>query len=217
MKKQKEKIPPLAPPKANNKRTMPDVNEICGEDYIDVDGVLCRMQKATGVKSFKKLGEVLGVTSQAIGNSKARKSISLALLTLCTAQTGVSLDYLVFGKESEVVTPSLVVRKGVVKAPISLHQGWIENSLNIPSCNLRSHLSGNRIYLVDTSDNHHKINSSGNYLMMVGGQTEIRQCSVSVSGKDVSIQGEPKPFTPAEAQSLKIIGKVVWEGRPTEA
>lgn len=65
---------------------------------MNVDDVLLRMRKIYAVETNKKLGELLGLKESSISNWKSR-GIPSDMLFRVVSEKGVSLDWLVYGKE----------------------------------------------------------------------------------------------------------------------
>ncbi|MEJ1341203.1 MAG: helix-turn-helix domain-containing protein [Candidatus Sedimenticola sp. (ex Thyasira tokunagai)] len=67
----------------------------------DIDKILKRVTEICGARSDSAVAKELGVTPQAIGNTRRRGTIPYEKLCLFAEQHEVSLDYLLLGKGGE--------------------------------------------------------------------------------------------------------------------
>ena len=83
----------------------------------NVDEVLERMMKATGMKSQIALAKVLHVGNSTLSNWKARKRIPTAPLIYISQKFHVSYDWLLTGKEEAKKEPTLITKEDVLMYP----------------------------------------------------------------------------------------------------
>lgn len=179
---------------------------------MDVPACLDRMITGAGLKSLADLADFLGISSQALGNSKTRKSISLPALMYYRDKTGDSLDYLVYGiKQKYKSLKPLISKKGHTTSPIGLTDWWVAQTLRIPATNLCYHVDiDGSILLVDTNDTAKKI-TDGTYVLEVAGSVSVRTFKLKVDGS-ATIVGEKDGISKETLAQLTVLGRLVWKG-----
>ncbi len=205
-------------------------------DYgFNIEDVLGRMMVATRSRSLSKMGELLGLSINALGQSKQRGSIALTTLLKCQRlafEMGneVTLDYLVHGdgeivirdvnekpRDERYASIRLLARLSTEPpTTVLFDKEWLSTWMKVKSFDsLLQIITFDRIYIIDT--NERIIKDGGLYVFgWIDGEehssvTTIRRCKRNLAG-DITIAGEEGVQTQESLGKIGIIGRVIWSG-----
>lgn len=181
-------------------------------ESIDVGAVLDRIVDAAELKNVSELAKKMGLTSQTLSQARDRKMLSLAFVLQAKKLTEKSLDYLIYGMESELRKDEevenenkyLVIKRiggGTVKVLAELLRRGIAAS------DLIAFVIEGRLYVIDTSD---RVVTSGVFAFGDKERPAIRKCCQQIDGS-VLVDGEANQQTEEDLSRYGIIGRVVLQ------
>jgi len=183
-----------------------------GGVILDAGAILKRMLKIAALETVIALAAKLGCSPQALGNSKARKSISFALLLQFCGIYDVTMEYLLYGIKLSLVQPSAALPgEKYLMSPIGIDPGFIQSVYRLQTDNLRWFVDGNNVfYLIDVSTK--SIKSNGKFLICGNDYANVFDCKRLIDGS-VMIEGEQQPLSIDDLQRhVTILGQAVWSG-----
>ena len=183
-----------------------------GGVILDTKAIIKRMLEIAQLDTVLKLAEKLGCSAQALGNSKARKSISLALLLKFCDIYDVNVEYVLYGIKLPLVQPSAALPgEKYLMSPIGIDPGFIKSSYRLESDNLRWFVGGNNVfYLVDMSTK--SIATNGKFLIFGNDYSDVLECKRMIDGS-IQVEGEQQTLSHDDLQRhVTILGKAVWSG-----
>lgn len=187
---------------------------------LDVQAVLGRMSIALGAENITQLAEMLGLSQNALSQTKYRGSIALPLLLKCVEKAGagkVTLDYLVYGDDNKKndITDAVnseetseyidvkIVREGVLK----FRSGLLRRGHDINE--LRAYLKDDTLSIIDTGD---RQLTDGIFAFGVLNRLTIRKCALELNG-EIRIEGKnEEPKTIVEMIGYNVFGRIIWQG-----
>jgi len=173
---------------------------------VDLPKVFERMKLAGGYTYDNELAAALGIKPQAFFNSRTRGSISLTLLVGAAEMLGVSLDYLVHGKEDGNANDDAYIEiEEVGGGKVKILAQMIPRSCEIAA--LKAFVRENSLYIIDTADT---AVSDGLYAFGRASLPVMRKCQAEVDGS-ILVEGKKEPQD-AEELAAGVIGRVIWHG-----
>ncbi len=179
---------------------------------INPEEILERMRLAGKFETQAELASFLEMSPQALGSTKVRGSISLAVLLVFAEKTGLSMDFILFGKASDYLSLPCAIGDVERCAPIGFEKSYLETVLRISPSFARSFLDHDGSYtVIDTTHAGQQI-TVGDYLIKIDSTAVIRQCRKKITGA-VAIEGEDEDLSAEQIANLNIVGRVVWRAK----
>lgn len=180
-------------------------------ENLNVGEILERMIKAAGVDNAAELAVKLGLSPQALQQSKGRQSISLSLLMAGAELGKVTLDYLVFGSDDAIFKGSDEESKYIDIKRIGGGTVLLSSELlqkGVSAATLLAYILADKYYIIDTSQ---RQVVDGLYAFGNPDKPAVRKCSLEMDGS-VLVEGKTDPQSTEDLNKYGIVGRVVWSG-----